>query len=126
MHPEAMYHGLVLAFTPIRDKITGTTDAYVHSNVLDLDVTRADDMYLFYTLYTYMHREDDLPDDYSRLIQTKVVPVVSLMIAVAPQVAEVVERQCREHADLFGEPVRQRMKNTIKLFNITSYIKVNQ
>lgn len=126
MHPAAMYHGVSLAYEDLKSGLLSNTDELVHSDILDADVYRRDDMALFYKLYKSINDCNEMLFSDEMVTQFGIMPTVAEMIATHPDVTKLVERACIIHADVHGDFVRARMEKTLHHLNINSYIRLNK
>lgn len=126
MHSASMYVGVALAYKNLKKVLLESTDEYVHSDILNLDVPRKEDMALFYKLYQSVNDCNELLFSDEMVTQYGIMPVVAEMIVTYLAVAERVERACIIHADAHGDFIRARMDKTLHKLNINSYIRLNK
>lgn len=122
--PHTIYVGVTMTFNDLRTALTSDLSEYVHSEVLNQDVLRADDMVLFYDLYTNINFFAACGADVDTIVDKAIMPSVTKMIAGDEEVRRFVEHACNDHASSHGDLVRHCMKRTLKQFNITSYIHI--
>ena len=122
--PHTIYVGVTLIFNDLRTALTSDLSESVYSNILEQDVYRADDMALFYDLYTNINFFAACGSDVNTIVDKAIIPSMVKMVAENDVVRQTVERMCNEHAASYGELVRHRMIKTLKQFNITSYIHI--
>lgn len=126
MHPAAMYDGVVLAHANLKSRLLSSTDEFVHSDILNVEVSRKEDMSLFYKLYQGINSCNEMMFSDEMVTHYGIMPVVAEMIATYPDVSKIVERACIVHADAHGDFVRARMDKTLHNLNINSYMRLNK
>lgn len=126
-HPSVTIEGIVAAFEPLRTKLTSDLSVSVKSDILDIMVSRRDDLLLFYDLYTNLNFMSAIQlNDEVKLLDLCVYPVVGNMLTMSKDVQRVVETHARQHAEHYGEIVTYRMNKTLKAFNINSHINLGK